>query len=81
MDDLLMDANLFRKQRLFCRINGGEYQRRFPIMGIPVMGINDGWIFDGRLQALILEHVPKSSNRKSELLYWYLTARGTSQRR
>lgn len=49
MDDLLMDANLFSKQRLLNGINGGHCR---------------GLVFGG-LQALILEHVPKTANRKA----------------
>lgn len=69
MDDLLMDANLFSKQRFFSRIEGGDGRRRFPNLDI------DGRrVCDVRFQALILEHGPKTANRKSEVLYWYPAA-------
>lgn len=66
MDDLLMDANLFSKQGFFSRIEGGDGRRRFP-----TRGINGCGVCDVRFQGLILEHRPKSANRKSEVLYWY----------
>jgi hypothetical protein len=64
-DDLLIDANLFVKQRLL----EGRDKRRFFAGGMARC-----CVFDVRLQVLILEHVPKTANRKSEILYWYLAA-------